>query len=95
VTDGDATTHGFRSTFRSWCAAEGVPREVAELAIAHKVRGVEGRYQRDPMVERRRPVMQAWSDFLDGKVEVESDEARIVPFEGKRRLRSPAQEGST
>jgi hypothetical protein len=32
--------------------------------------------------------MQAWSDFL------ESDEAKVVPFEGKRRLRSAAQEGS-
>jgi integrase len=95
VTDGAATTHGFRSTFRSWCAAHRVDREVAELAIAHTAGGVEGRYQRDPMIERRRPVMQAWSDFLDGKVEVASDEARIVPFEGKRRLRSPAHEGST
>jgi integrase len=89
VTDGAATTHGFRSTFRSWCAAHAVDREVAELSIAHTVGGVEGLYQRDPMVERRRPVMQAWSDFLDGKVE-----ARVVPFEGKRRLRSAAQEGS-
>jgi hypothetical protein len=67
----------------------------AELALAHTVGGVEGLYQRDPMVERRRPVMQAWADFLDGKdVEVESDEAKVVPIDGKRRSRSAARAGS-
>jgi hypothetical protein len=39
-------------------------------------------------------VMQSYANFLDGEdVEVESDEAKIVPFE--RRVRSAAQEGST
>jgi integrase len=46
VTDGVGTNHGFRSTFRSWCAAHAIDREVAELAIAHTVGGVEGLYQR-------------------------------------------------
>jgi integrase len=90
VTDNAGTNHGWRSTFRSWCAADGVPREVAELAIAHTVGGVEGRYQRDDMVERRRAVMQDWSDYVTGA----SAGATVVPFEGKRRLRSAAQEGS-
>jgi integrase len=81
VTDGAATTHGFRSTFRSWCAAHGVDREVAELAIAHTVGGVEGFYQRDPMVERRRPVMQAYADYVTGV----SAGATVVPFADKRR----------
>ena len=81
VTDGAATTHGFRSTFRSWCAAEGVDREVAELSIAHTVGGVEGRYQRDPMVERRRPVMQDWADFVTG----EGEGAKVISFASKRR----------
>jgi integrase len=79
VTDGAATTHGFRSTFRSWCAAHGVEREVAELAIAHTVGGVEGRYQRDPMIERRRPAMQAWADYVTG------EGAKVIPFAGRLR----------
>src|SRR5215831_18647287 len=66
VTDNAGTNHGWRSTFRSWCAAHGVDREVAEAAIAHTVGGVEGRYQRDDMVERRPPVMQAWADYVTG-----------------------------
>jgi integrase len=44
VTDNAATTHGFRSTFRSWCGAHGVEREVAEVSIAHAIPGVEGDY---------------------------------------------------
>ena len=36
------TVHGLRSSFRDWCSETGVPREVAEQALAHSVRGVEG-----------------------------------------------------
>ena len=32
------TVHGFRSTFRDWCAeVSAYPREVAEHALAHKL----------------------------------------------------------
>ena len=30
----EAVTHGFRSSFRDWCADSGVSRELAELAPA-------------------------------------------------------------
>jgi hypothetical protein len=43
------------------------------------------------MVERRRPVMQAYADYVTSR----SESATVVPFEGKRRLRSAAYEGST
>jgi integrase len=76
VTDNAATTHGFRSTFRSWCGAHGVERELAEVAIAHAIPGVEGDYMRDPMIERRRPVMQAWADYAVDK----SAGATVVRF---------------
>ena len=59
-----ATVHGFRSSFRSWCADEGVSREIAEAALAHVVRGVEGAYQRSDLFDKRREVMQAWADYL-------------------------------
>jgi integrase len=33
-----ATVHGFRSSFRDWCAEEtDHPREIAEQALAHVV----------------------------------------------------------
>ena len=31
--------HGFRSSFRNWCAETGKPREIAEAALAHVVGG--------------------------------------------------------
>ena len=60
----NAVPHGFRSTFRDWCAETGEPRELAEAALAHTVRGVEGAYLRSRMLERRRELMQRWSDHV-------------------------------
>lgn len=58
----DLTTHGFRSTFRDWCAEQtNYPREVAEAALAHAVGDkVEAAYRRGDLFEKRRQLMQAW-----------------------------------
>ena len=56
------TPHGLRSSFRSWAADTGVTRELAEAALGHTVRGVEGAYQRSDLLQARRPVMQQWAD---------------------------------
>ena len=61
-----AVIHGMRSSFRDWCADAGQPREVAEHALAHVVRGVEGAYQRSTMFERRRALMDAWGAYVTG-----------------------------
>ncbi len=60
--------HGFRSTFRDWAAeVSDYPREVVEHALAHSLPNkVEAAYARGTMIERRRPMMQAWADFIDG-----------------------------
>ncbi|MCY4482025.1 MAG: tyrosine-type recombinase/integrase [Spirochaetaceae bacterium] len=60
----DASTHGFRTSFRSWCAENNESRELAEIALAHVVAGVEGAYMRSDLFERRRKLMQAWADYL-------------------------------
>ena len=64
----NAHAHGFRSSFRDWCAEGGESREVAEAALAHAVGGTEGAYFRSDLFERRRRLMQAWADHaaLDG-----------------------------
>lgn len=62
-----ATVHGFRSGFRDWCADNGQPRELAEAALAHTVRGVEGAYFRSDVFDRRRRLMDEWGRFLAGK----------------------------
>ena len=58
-----AVPHGFRSSFRSWCADTGVAREVAEAALGHTVAGVEGAYQRSDLLDRRRQLMHEWADY--------------------------------
>ena len=61
------TVHGFRSSFRDWCAETGKPREVAEAALAHTVGGVEGAYFRSDLYARRRVLMDQWAAFLTGR----------------------------
>lgn len=62
------TVHGFRSSFRDWCAEQGVPREIAERCLAHAVKDdTEAAYLRTDALEQRRPVMRRWAEFLKGK----------------------------
>jgi integrase len=62
------TVHGFRSSFRDWCAESArADRELAEAALAHKVGGVEGAYFRSDLFDRRRDLMDAWGSYACGK----------------------------
>ena len=56
--------HGFRTSFRSWCAEQNEPREVAEAALAHVVKGVEGAYQRSDLFDLRRALMERWAVYV-------------------------------
>ena len=64
-----STVHGFRSSFRDWCAETGKPREIAEAALAHIVGGIEGAYFRSDLFKRRRALMDSWSRYLSKPVE--------------------------
>lgn len=68
----EATTHGFRSSFRDWCGDRtSFPRELAEHALAHQVGDdTERAYRRNAALERRRELMHAWADFCCGKSNV-------------------------
>ena len=61
------TAHGFRSSFRDWAAeATNLPREVAEMALAHAVENrVEAAYRRGDLLAKRREMMEAWAEFFD------------------------------
>ena len=61
-----ATIHGFRASLKSWAMDTGKPREVCELALAHKIPGVEGDYFRSDLYERRKLLMTQWADYLTG-----------------------------
>lgn len=64
------TVHGFRSTFRDWAAeVANAPREVAELSLSHKIgNDVERAYARSDLLEKRRELMERWSEFVAGGI---------------------------
>jgi len=61
--------HGFRSSFRDWCAEKtDVPREVAEACLAHTTGSeVERAYRRTDFLDRRRDLMQKWTAYCIGR----------------------------
>jgi integrase len=78
---GDFTIHGFRAAMRSWAADNGIEFELAEQCLAHAVgNAVVQAYQRSSMIERRRPVMAAWANFLSN----EAGAAKVVALNGRR-----------
>ncbi|WP_419927279.1 tyrosine-type recombinase/integrase [Candidatus Poriferisocius sp.] len=61
----DAVPHGFRTSFRSWCSDNLVPRELAERALAHTVRdSTERAYARSDMLDLRRELMADWAKYI-------------------------------
>ena len=67
IAGADITLHGFRSSFRDWCAETAVAPELAERALAHVVKNrVEAAYNRTTLIEQRRPLMIAWANFCLG-----------------------------
>ena len=64
------TVHGFRSTFRDWCAeSTDYPREVAEQALAHVLGDkVEAAYRRGDLLGKRRQLMEDWAAFCSRDV---------------------------
>ena len=77
----DVTVHGFRSCFRDWAGdCTNHPREVAEGCLAHIVKGVEAAYRRSDALEKRRRLLQAWTDYC-GELHVETD--HVIPIRGR------------
>lgn len=60
--------HGFRTSFRTWVQeTDACDFTVAETILGHAVGNkVERAYARSDLLERRRPVMQAWADYVTG-----------------------------
>jgi integrase len=79
ATEGKATPHGFRSTFRDWCGDTGKPREQAERALAHKFgSAVEAAYARSALLSQRIPLMQEWADYACG--DGQGADSNVVPL---------------
>ena len=63
-----AVPHGCRSTFKDWALEAGYPHDLSEEALAHSIGDdVVKAYARTQRVEQRRPMMEAWAEFLAGE----------------------------
>ncbi len=72
------TLHDFRRTARTHLEALGTPPYVAERCLNHKIRGVEGIYNRHDYFQERKEALQAWADLLT-KLEV-GEEDKVIPI---------------
>ncbi|EOQ63135.1 hypothetical protein F935_02228 [Acinetobacter calcoaceticus ANC 3811] len=68
---GKQTPHGFRHIFSTELREQGFARDHVEAALAHKVGGVEGVYNKAIYVEPRKAMIQRWADYLDGLIDAE------------------------
>lgn len=63
------TVHGFRSSFRDWCAEQGHSNDWAEAALSHTVANkVEAAYRRTKFFDQRIGLMESWSEFCSSRL---------------------------
>lgn len=58
------TPHDLRSTMKSHMRALGVPRDISEMCLNHKLSGVEGIYDRHTYFDERKAALVKWAQFL-------------------------------
>ena len=62
----ESVPHGYRSSFRNWCAENNFDREIAEQALAHVIKNrTEAAYLRSDILDLRRDLMDKWGNYLD------------------------------
>ena len=76
--------HDMRRTARTHLARLGVDRFVAERSLNHKLRSVEGIYNRHDYFEERHSALEVWAVLLS---QVEQDEASDAPHRTPARKR--------
>lgn len=76
------TIHDFRRTARTHLAALGIDPVVAERCLNHRIRGVEGIYNRHQYFDERRAGLARWADLL---VSLEQgNQHNVVPISKRR-----------
>jgi integrase len=58
------TPHDLRSTMKSHMRKLGVPRDISEMCLNHKLKGVEGVYDQYAYYDERRDALELWALFL-------------------------------
>jgi integrase len=84
---GDYTTHGFRSAFAGFAKKRGYSKDFRDLAKAHTT-GTDPNYDHEKLIEERRAMMKAWSDFLEAltPAPVRLSGQRLPLTEGRSRV---------
>jgi integrase len=79
-----ATTHGFRSSFRTWAAEQtSFAREIAKASLAHAIgNAVERSYARTTLLDRRRRLMEQWAKFATTPPVAKGD--NVTPMRWRR-----------
>jgi integrase len=78
------TLHDLRRTARTHLAALGIRREVAERCLGHKLRGVEGTYDRHDYFKERRVALAQWTKLL---LEAERGKTKVTAIRDASGLR--------
>jgi integrase len=68
--------HDFRRTASTHLHDMGHPSDAIEKALAHKIVGIKGVYNRAEYSEQRKTIMQAWADFVQAQI----DGGNIIPL---------------
>ena len=76
-----ATGHGFRTTASTVLNELGFDSDAIERQLAHGEKDkVRAAYNRAKYLDKRKAMMQAWADYLDGK----NDSKNVVPIRSNR-----------
>ena len=77
---GAGSPHGWRSTFRTWASERAdADYAVMETSLSHAVgSAVERSYSRSTFLDKRRALLDAWSEFLAGDVAVIAEGGRSL-----------------
>ena len=76
------TIHDFRRTARTHLAALGVDPFVAERCLNHKIKGVEGIYNRHDYFDERKDALCKWANVLSA-LEAGKTDYNVVPMKKK------------
>ncbi len=80
----DFTIHDFRRTGRSHLAALGVDPVVAERCLNHRIKGVEGIYNRYEYFKERKAALEKWASLL---VALErGEDYNVMPMKNNRKI---------
>jgi integrase len=78
------TIHDFRRTGRSHLAALGVDPVVAERCLNHRIKGVEGIYNRYEYFQERKAALEQWAALL---VSLErGEDYNVMPIKNNKKI---------